>query len=219
MKNFLYKEFKLCLAPVNYLFLLSTTMILIPNYPCYVPFFYLCLSVFFIFNNSELNKDIPYSMILPIKKSDIVKSRCILVATYEFIGILFTIPFALIKNTLIKIPNNAGIECNIAFYGFILIVLSIFNFVFFSMFYKKGEKPGIPFFIASIVFWFMWFIFELPIWSNEFLKNSYFLMLDSVTKESSIKQLPILFIGIIIYVIGWFFTFKISSKKFNKIDL
>ena len=34
-------------------------MILIPNYPCYVSFFYLCLSCFFIFNNAELNKDIP----------------------------------------------------------------------------------------------------------------------------------------------------------------
>ena len=83
MKNFLYKEFKLCLSAVNYIFILFTAMILIPNYPYYVPFFYLCLSVFFIFNNSELNKDIPYSMILPIKKSDIVKSRCILICVLQ----------------------------------------------------------------------------------------------------------------------------------------
>ena len=102
MKNFLEKEIKLCLSAVNYLFLAFVAMIIIPNYPCYVPFYYLCLSIFFIFNNAELNKDIQYSMVLPITKKDMVKSRCILVCVYEIAGALFTIPFAILINSTYK---------------------------------------------------------------------------------------------------------------------
>ena len=91
MKNFLNKEIRLNLAPVNYLFMAFASMIIIPNYPCYVPFFYFALSVFFIFNNAELNRDIQYSMVLPITKKEIVKSRCILVFFYEIFFMVMTV--------------------------------------------------------------------------------------------------------------------------------
>ena len=134
MKNFLVKEIKLCLSAVNYLFLFFVAMIIIPNYPCYVPFFYLCLSIFFIFNNAELNKDIQYSMILPITKKDMVKSRCILVCVYEIAGALFTIPFAIIIKKFVPQGNQAGIDSNAAFFGFVLFLITIFIFTLFTSF-------------------------------------------------------------------------------------
>lgn len=219
MKNFLYKEFKLCLSAVNYIFILFTAMILIPNYPYYVPFFYLCLSVFFIFNNSELNKDIPYSMILPIKKSDIVKSRCVLICVYQLIGTIFTIPFAFVLHKFIKLENNAGIECNFAFYGFVLIALAIFNFVFITSFYKKAIKPGFAFAKGAVTFWFVYLIFEFPIWLKNILPTDIFIRLDSVQKSDFVVQLPILAFGVIFYLVGWIVTFKVSSTKFEKVDL
>ena len=73
MKPFLYKEIKLNLKAVNYLFLAFPAMLIIPNYPVYVPFYYTCLSIFFIFNNANLFKDIEYSMILPIAKTALLK--------------------------------------------------------------------------------------------------------------------------------------------------
>lgn len=219
MKNFLYKEFKLCISPVNYIFLLFTAMILIPNYPCYVSFFYLCLSCFFIFNNAELNKDIPYSMILPIKKSDMVKSRCILICAYQIVGTLFTIPFALLIHKVLKMENAAGIECNIAFYGLVLVALAIFNFVFLTSFYKKATKPGFPFAIACIIYWVIYLILELPIWLKNIFPTDFFARLDSIQPRDLLFQLPILIAGIVIYFAGWILTFKVSSKRFEKVDL
>mgnify|MGYP003440682734 CR=1 FL=1 len=219
MKNFLYKEFKLCLSAVNYIFILFTAMILIPNYPCYVPFFYLCLSIFFIFNNSELNKDIPYSMILPIKKSDMVKSRCILIYTYQLIGTIFTIPFALILHNFIKLENQAGIECNIAFYGLILITMAVFNFVFLTSFYKTAKKPGKAFVKGCIVFWILYLVLETPIWLKNLLPTDFFIRLDSIQKSDLSIQFSVLVFGIVFYVITCFATFKVSSKRFEKVDL
>lgn len=219
MKNFLYKEFKLCLSPVNYLFLLFTAMIFIPSYPCYVPFFYICLSSFFIFNNGEINKDIAYSMTLPITKKDMVKSRCIIVAANEIITILFTIPFALLITQVLKIENKAGIEANVAFYGLVMIVLTIFHFVMITKFYKKAEKPGVPFLLGSIGFWLAYFVVEAPVWFKNILGIEYFQLLDKADAESQIKQLPVLLAGILIYVLGWLLTCKKAEANFEKVDL
>lgn len=215
MKNFLYKEIKLITNPLNWIFLLFLTMLLIPTYPCYVPFFYLCLSVFFMFNNAEINRDMEYSLILPIRKKDIVKSRCILVFFYQILGLILSIPFVFLRVT----ENQAGIDLNVAFFGLIMICLSIFNFVFISGFYKKGEKPGLPFLASSILYFVVYIVFEIPIWMKTVFNVEYFIIMDNTDASSQIKQLPILFIGIIFYVLTWFLTYKVSAKRFEKVDL
>ena len=151
MKNFLQKEIKLCLAPINYVYLIFSAMMIIPNYPRYVPIFFYCVSIMHLFNNALINKDIEYSMILPITKKDIVKSRCLLICVYELIGLILTVPFSILFNFIMPEGNAAGIEGNIAFYGLSLILLSLFNFIFFTSYYKKADKPGLPFLKASIV--------------------------------------------------------------------
>lgn len=219
MKNFLYKEFSLCLSPINYVFLLFVGMMLIPNYPCYVSLFYLCLSVFFIFNNGEINKDMEYSLILPITKKEIVKSRCVLVFAYEIIGIILIIPFAFLSNLLMPSGNLAGIDGNVAFFGFALILLTVFHFIFFTCFYKRASKPGLPFLFGSIGFWLAYGILEFPIWTKNIFGIPFFNLLDSTDFESQIKQLPVLCICIVIYVIGWILTYKKSAQRFEKVDL
>lgn len=220
MKNYLYKEFKLGLSPINWTFLIMPCMLLIPSYPCYVPFYYICLSIMFIFNNGEINKDMQYSFILPVKKSDIVKARCLLVAVYELITIALGIIFAFINIKISPTSTNpAGIACNVAFFGLLLIVFSGFNFFFFKSFYKKGEKPGFPFLLGSIAFWILYGIFEFPIWTSNITNIEYFNVLDKVDGASMIKQLPILAAGIVIYVLGWIVTYKVSAKKFEKVNL
>lgn len=219
MKNYLYKELKLCISPVNYLFLAITSMILIPSYPCYVPFFYICLSIFFIFNNAELNKDIAYSMILPITKKDIVKSRCIIIAVYEIIAVIITIPFSLIMTQVWKIENLAGIDANIAFYGLNFITMTIFNFFMLTKYYKKAEKPGIAFLIGSIIYWIVYAILEFPIWCKNILNIEYIKLMDSTAWSDQIKQLPVLAFGIVVFILGWILTYKVSAKRFEKVDL
>lgn len=219
MNNFLYKELKLCLSPINWLFLSFPLMLLIPNYPCYVPYFYTCLSSFFIFNNGELNKDMQYSLVLPIKKGDIVKSRCLLIFAYEVASIILGIPLALISVKVIGAGNAAGIDPNVAFFGLLCIPLTLFHFVFFTNFYKKGEKPGFSFLFGSIAFFASYIILEFPVWLKNISGIEFFQLLDNVDTSSQIKQLPVLVCGIIIYLLGWLFTYKISMKNFEKVDL
>ncbi len=219
MKPFLYKEIKLNLKAVNYLFLAFPAMLIIPNYPVYVPFYYTCLSIFFIFNNANLFKDIEYSMILPIAKKEIVKSRCILVCTYELVTLLLSIPFALLMWFKIKLPNLAGIDINMAAYGLILICLTGFNYFFFTSAYKKLERPGRAFIKGSIAYAILYLIFDGLIWTEDITNLSFLQLTDKTDFHSQILQLPVLFAGIIIFILGWIITCKKAGKIFERVDL
>ena len=77
LSKLLYKEFKLALHPAAVLFLLLSSMMLIPNYPMYVLFFYNTLGIFFICLSGRENHDLAYSLSLPIRKRDAVRARIV----------------------------------------------------------------------------------------------------------------------------------------------
>ena len=115
MKNLLYKELKLALHPTTYLFLGLSALLLIPNYPYYITFFYTTLGIFFLCLNGRENRDIYYSMLLPIRKRENVKARFVTVVIVELLQILLAVPFAVLRNnfypegnaTDAKLPDDA----------------------------------------------------------------------------------------------------------------
>ncbi len=217
MNKLLYKEIKLCIGAINLFFLLFAAMFLIPNYPVYVTFFYMCLSVFWIFNNAEINRDMMMNSILPVAKKDIVKARCLLVFCYEMVFFILTVPFAVLAAKLWPDGNSAGIDANVACYGLNLVAVTVFHLVFFPMFYKKGEKPGAGFLIATAAYFSAYVFLEIPVWTKG---NSEFLnMIDSTDAAMQIRQIPVLAAGIIIYAAGWIMTYRISERKFEKVGI
>lgn len=75
MSKLIKKEFLLSMHPITPLMLLLSVMVLIPNYPYAVMFFYMTLAVFFTCMMGRENQDVIYSLTLPVAKSDIVKAR------------------------------------------------------------------------------------------------------------------------------------------------
>ncbi|MBR4954159.1 MAG: ABC-2 transporter permease, partial [Oscillospiraceae bacterium] len=149
MKNLINKELKLSFFPMPIVFLALSGLVLIPNYPYYLTFFYTGLGIFLMFQSNRENHDIEYMMCLPIAKRDMVKSRFLHVTIIELLQVLACIPFCLIRSMYAGMENAVGIEANAAFLGFGLIMLGIFNIIFLPMFYKTANKIGLPFLIAS----------------------------------------------------------------------
>lgn len=217
MSKLLYKEIKLCIGAINIFFLLFTAMILIPDYPVCVTFFYMCLSVFWIFNNAEINRDMMMNSILPVAKKDIVKARCLLVFCYEMVFFILTVPFAVLAAKFWPDGNSAGIDANVACYGLNLVTVAAFHLVFFPMFYRKGEKPGAGFLVSIPVYFAVYAMLEFLLWTkgNSDLLN----MIDSTDAAMQIRQIPVLAAGIIIYAAGWIITYRISKRRFEKVDI
>ena len=215
MKNLLIKELKLSMHPTAPMFLLLSSMLLIPNYPYYVIFFYTGLGIFFTCLNGRENKDVPYTMLLPVKKTDIVKARYLYVIALELLQILLAIPFAVIRQKFPVPQNQVGMEANIALFGLSFIMLGIFNVVFFRVYYKDVNKVGKAFVLSSTaVFGFM-LVAELLTHILPFFKN----VLDTLDDVYVMPKLIVLAVGIVVYVVMTLISYNASKKSFEVYDL
>jgi len=215
MKNMLYKEFKLALHPTSMIFLSLSAMMLIPNYPYYMIFFYTTLAIFFTCLSGRENHDIFYSMTLPIRKRDIVKSRFTLVIILELLQILTAIPFALIRSTFSLPGNLVGMDANVSFFGLSFLMLGLFNLVFFTKYYKDTDKVGKSFLWGTIAITLYMIIAEIGVHVVPFMKNT----LDTKDPEFLLVKLWVLAAGIVFYALLTFFSYQRSVRSFEVLDL
>ena len=215
MKELMYKEFKLSMQPVAYIFLSLSVLLCIPNYPYYVTFFYTCLGIFFVFQANRENRDVYYMMALPIRKRDIVKARFYLVVCIELAQVMACIPFAFIRDKFIPMNNQVGIEANIAFIGLSFIMLGLFNFIFLTQYYKSGYKIGVPFIKSTAMMVIYMVVAEIMLRVIPYMRD----YCDSVSIENQIKQIPVLLLGVILYTAMTLLSYKKSADSFDKLDL
>ena len=109
MKALLYKELKLAMHPICYVFIaLFPFMILIPSYPIAIGFLYVltCYPILFLgANKGQQSNDLLYSTLLPIRKKDIVKARIMTVFLMHLVFIALTsalCPLAIFINNSIR---------------------------------------------------------------------------------------------------------------------
>ncbi len=215
MKNLLYKEFKLATHPTTFIFLSFSLMMLIPSYPYYVSFFYTTLSLFFIFLSGRENKDIFYTVTLPIRKRDAVKARCWMVAIIELVQIVFSIPFAVISAAINPRGNLAGIDANVAFFGLVFLMFALFNIIFIPTFYKTAFRAGTAFIFGSIAITLYILVAESLVWIPSPLKT----YLDTNVPGTAMRQLPLLIAGFSVWTLTMLFVYKKSASNFEKVDL
>ncbi|MBQ9942008.1 MAG: ABC-2 transporter permease [Christensenellaceae bacterium] len=149
-KALLLKEFALAMHPTAPVFLLLAAMLLIPNYPYYVVFFYTTLSVFFTCLSGRENGDVAYTLMLPVAKADVVGSRFAYVSLLQLAQVAMCVPFIFLRRALAVPENVVGMEANAALLGLGLVLYGLFDLVFFGIYYKNVRKVGKAFVVASI---------------------------------------------------------------------
>ena len=92
MKTLLYKQLRLVCHPMTPVFCLFGFMVIIPNYPYTVIFFYVMLGLFFTFLNMREQKDLYYTALLPVPKRDAVKAGCLFTALIELLSLATPCP-------------------------------------------------------------------------------------------------------------------------------
>ena len=130
MKALLRKEFTLSLFPLPYCFWLLAGLLLIPNYPYFVTFFYAALGVMFLFQYNRENRDLNYMMTLPITKGQMVKARVVQTAAIELGMLVACLPFMAVRGLYSFLNNQVGFEANLALLGLGAAQLGLFNLIF-----------------------------------------------------------------------------------------
>ncbi len=217
MKSMINKELRLAMHPASVMFIFLAALILIPNYPYYVSFFYVSLGIFFICLSGRENKDIFFSMTLPINKKDIVSARFITVLLLELIQLLLCVPFVYIHNTYpaeIR-SNQAGMDANIAMLGIGLMMVGVFNYVFFTKYYKDTSKVGAAFGFGAAAEGIFMLIAETFTFIIPFVRDR----LDTPDPEFLVQKLIVFFAGIAVFILLTLLAYVKSVHSFEQLDL
>ena len=216
MKHLLYKELRLAKHPTMFLFLLFSAMLLIPSYPYYVAFIYTCLSVFFVFLQGRENNDLSFTALLPVRKRDIVRARCLLVVLMQLAQVLVSLPCAIVGARINPLGGNAaGIEANAAFFGLVLVMYALFNLLFLPAFYRTGNRVGRAFLFAGAAVLVYIVAAELLVQCVPVLKAS----LDTFDPATRGTRLFVLLLGAGLYAAGSLLACRLSERRFARVDL
>ena len=230
MKALLYKEFKLAMHPICYVFIaMFPLMILIPSYPIAIGFIYVltCYPILFLgANKGQQSNDLLYSTLLPIRKKDIVKARImtVFIMHLAFIAITSALyPVALMINNsitesaLAEDPmanpiTNAGLGLNsyVLVLAFVLVGFAIADLIFFPIYYKNGKSI-----VMSTLLMILGFVVYLGVFT---------IGLPYIPGCEWINNLPIwiqfiaLGVSLILYAVLHLAVYKISAKRLEKVD-
>lgn len=214
MSQLIYKEIRLAAHPTLYIFILLGSLVIVPNYPYSAVFLFGCLAPLITLYNGRENQDTFYTASLPVKKRDVVTSKYLLFVIAQMTQLLISLPFAILKTQLPGMPSNAvGIEANVAYYGFGFIIFTVFNAIFFIQFYKTAYEAGKSVLLALIP------VLLLEVAVETAVHIPALQWLDQTDKTSLIRQLPILAVGVLIYLLGNYAACRTAQRRFEKVDL
>ncbi|EFW24534.1 ABC-2 transporter permease [Solobacterium moorei] len=216
MKKLFYKEMKLSANPLTYLFIAFSAMTMIPSYPILVGSFFICLGIFHTYQQIREYDDVTYTVMLPVKKRDIVTAKCLFVLFIELTAFilctLLTIIRMKILGTAVPYATNQLMNANMAYLGYTMIVFAVFNSIFLAGFFKTTYKIGKPFFIFCVVSFIIIIMGEIlhHIPDLESLNNP---------SNLSMPQVVIFAIGIVVFMLCTWLSYQKAVKDFEGIDL
>lgn len=213
MCKLLQKELRLAAHPTLYIFMCMGALLLIPAYPYGVVFFFSMMGVFQSTMYARETRDIYYSALLPIRKRDVVKSKLLVTVFAQLGQLLLSLPFAFLRTLYLPEGNPVGIEANVAYYGFGLMIFGVFNFVFYTQFFKTAYKAGAALLTALVPTVLMILAMEAAV---HFPGLGW---LDGLDKASLLRQLPVLGVGALVYVGGTVLVYRIGAARFQRVDL
>ena len=214
MKTLLYKQLRLACHPMTPVFCLSGIMLLIPNYPYSVAFFYVTLGLFFTFLNMREQKDIYYSALLSLRKRDTVRAAVAFTVLVELLSVVITALFCLLSAKLQPGKDNAvGMDANLMLLGAGFVLYGVFNLVFFICLYRSGYKVGAAYLKANLALWPMMLLAEaLPHFPS-------LVWLNRVDVRANLRQIPILLFGIAVFAVLTMLAYRRSARLYERVDL
>ena len=217
MKDLLYKELHLATPPLTYLFLGFSVMAFLPGYPILCGAFFICLGFFQGYQYSREAGDISYSLLLPVRKTDVVKAKYLAAVCLQMTAFVLFAAVTLVRMTFLPdaavYVQNALMGANPVFLAFVLLIFTAFNVVFIGGFFRTAYRFGKPFVCFSVVCFIIIGIAEtlhhLPglDWLN------------GLGMEQAGRQLPVLVGAAVLYSAATVLSCRVSQARFEKIDL
>ena len=231
MKELIYKELKLSLHPVCYIFVLVFPfMIFIPKYPLCISFIYICACYPVLFlgvNKGVQTNDLLFTVLLPVRKKDIVLSRLITCSLMQFVSNVISfalLPFAKkvlssidmskanLQGAHLDLPSGFEFSEFIFVSAFVLLSFCVYDFLFFHIYCRSAKSIVMSTLLSMFVFIILILTTTiiLPLTSDGY---SHFFK-----SMNGFLRLIFFALVLLIYFISHYFIYRHSSKQLEKID-
>lgn len=214
MKTLLYKQLRLVCHPMTPVFCLFGVMVLIPNYPYTLLFFYVMLGLFFTFLNMREQRDLHYTVLLPVPKRDAVRVGCLFTAVVELLSLAVLVPCVLLAVRLQPEKHNlVGLNPNLALFAAGFLLYAVFNGVFLPSFYANGYKVGTAFIKAIAPAALAMLVCEalphLPALT----------WIDALDTAAQVRMMPLLAGSIVIYAGCTLLAVRAAERAYERLDM
>ena len=227
MKALLYKEFKLAMHPICYIFIIMFPfMILIPSYPLAIGFIYVlsCYPILFLgANKGQQSNDLLFSTLLPVRKKDIVLARIFTVIFMQVVfmavmSCLYPLAYMLFGNGVYDETAGKVVDLSVGFglRSYVLVLAIAFigyalaDLIFFPIYYKHGKSI-----VASTLFTILGFVVYLGVTT---IAVPYIVGIEACNSIPLWIQFLALGAAIGLSALIHFFVYKIGSKCLENVD-
>ena len=227
MKALLYKEFRLALHPLCYVFVaLCPFFLLIPNYPIGVCFIYILSSYPVLFlgsNKGQQSNDLLFSTLLPVRKKDIVLARMITCLMIQFASMALMacmVPVVSLIHQQILLNGGEITDAGFPLEGFVTVLaftvvgFGLADLIFLPTYYKNGKSIVMStlFTIFGFAAYILIFTIVIPLIPGAEGYTNFFI------GRGLGFQFIFLGASILISAILHFLVYRISAKRLEKVD-
>lgn len=213
MKALLYKELQLGVHPFFYgLPFITGALMLIPGWIYLVVFMYFCfITVPNMFATYKTNNDLMFSIMMPVRKKDILKARISLIVFLELLHILAALLFTFIHLLIYKDWFYYFTKPGVAFFGLAFGLYAVFNVVFFPIYSKTAYKYGMATVMATAAMLAYSTFIEYGGIKIVFIQ-------DIVKSNHLLIQYIVLVVGFLAFVLSGIIAYYMSVKHFERVD-
>ena len=152
---------------------------------------------------------------MPVTKKDIVKARITVIIILELLHLSVAMIFSIFTLRLYPQLTYYFFEPHLGFWGLCFMMFAIFNIVLLSMYYKTAYKYGaattasitVATLFAGVA---QWIGIQSP-WMNDIFYGS--------GADNTVRQLFILILGIVIFIVFTLITYRIAVRRFLKVEM
>ena len=217
MGKILLKEMKLSASILSYVFIVFGLMFLLPGYPVLCGAFFTTLGIDQSFQNTRETNDILFSALLPISKEDVVRGKYLFVCLIELCSALLMTLIAVLRMTVFAdspvYRENALMNANGFALGTAFVLFGLFNAIFVGGFFRTVYRIGKPFIIYIVVNFVVIAVAEAL---HHFPGLS---ALNAFGTDAFGLQMGLLILGMSIYVLLTYISFRKSCSRLERIDL
>lgn len=212
----LKKEFRLCMHPAALIMLGLSALVLIPNYPYAVSYFYTTLGIYFICLDGRENHDAAFTLSLPVSRRQAVRCRILFACCLEAAQMLLCGLMILANRALYGgAPNQAGMDANLAVVAQGMILFGLFNLIFFPGWYKDINKIGGAFLRASAAVFFYIALGVAATYAVPFVRDA----LDQPGTEGRGARIAYTGGALLFFLAATALSARLSARRFEKLDL